>query len=134
MEFIVHIVEHALEDTVALIPFLFITYLALEALERAAGGRANDAVRRAGGAGPFVGALLGVVPQCGFSAMVATLYAGRVVTLGTLVAVFLSTSDEMLPMLVAERIDTGLSLTILGSKVAIALVTGIVVDLSLIHI
>lgn len=131
MEFIVHIVEHALEDTVALIPFLFITYLALEALERAAGGRANDAVRRAGGAGPVVGALLGVVPQCGFSAMAATLYAGRVVTLGTLVAVFLSTSDEMLPMLVAERIDTGLSLTILGSKVAIALVTGIVVDLAI---
>ena len=85
MEFIVHIVEHALEDTVALIPFLFITYLALEALEHAAGGRANDAVRRAGGAGPVVGALLGVVPQCGFSAMAATLYAGRVVTLGTLV-------------------------------------------------
>ena len=131
MEFIVHIVEHALEDTVALIPFLFITYLALEALERAAGGRANDAVRRAGGAGPVVGALLGVVPQCGFSAMAATLYAGRVVTLGTLVAVFLSTSDEMLPMLVAERVDTGLSLTILGSKVAIALVTGIVVDLAI---
>lgn len=131
MEFIVHIVEHALEDTVALIPFLFITYLALEALEHAAGGRANDAVRRAGGAGPVVGALLGVVPQCGFSAMAATLYAGRVVTLGTLVAVFLSTSDEMLPMLVAERIDAGQLIAILGGKVAIALVTGIVVDLAI---
>lgn len=131
MEFIVHIVEHALEDTVALIPFLFITYLALEALEHAAGGRANDAVRCAGGAGPVVGALLGVVPQCGFSAMAATLYAGRVVTLGTLVAVFLSTSDEMLPMLVAERIDAGQLIAILGGKVAIALVTGIVVDLAI---
>lgn len=131
MEFIVHIVEHALEDAVALIPFLFITYLALEALEHAAGGRANDAVRRAGGAGPVVGALLGVVPQCGFSAMAATLYAGRVVTLGTLVAVFLSTSDEMLPMLVAERIDAGQLIAILGGKVAIALVTGIVVDLAI---
>ncbi|MFR3274810.1 MAG: putative manganese transporter [Collinsella phocaeensis] len=131
MEFIVHIVEHALEDTVALIPFLFITYLALEALEHAAGGRANDAVRRAGGAGPVVGALLGVVPQCGFSAMAATLYAGRVVTLGTLVAVFLSTSDEMLPMLVAKRIDAGQLIAILGGKVAIALVTGIVVDLAI---
>lgn len=129
MEFIVHIVEHAFEDTVALVPFLFITYLALEALEHAASGRANSAVRRAGGAGPVVGALLGVVPQCGFSAMAATLYAGRVVTLGTLVAVFLSTSDEMLPMLVAERVDTGLLLAILGSKVAIALVTGVVADL-----
>ena len=131
MEFIVHIVEHALEDTVALIPFLFITYLALEALERAAGGRANDAVRRAGGAGPVVGALLGVVPQCGFSAMAATLYAGRVVTLGTLVAVFLSTSDEMLPMLVAERVDSGLLFRVLGLKVLVALITGVLADLAI---
>lgn len=131
MEFIVHIVEHALEDTVALVPFLFITYLVLEALEHVAGGRANAAVRRAGSAGPVVGALLGVVPQCGFSAMAATLYAGRVVTLGTLVAVFLSTSDEMLPMLVAERIDAGRLAAILGGKVAIALITGVVADLAI---
>lgn len=128
MEFIIHIVEHALEDTVALIPFLFITYLALEALEHAAGTRVNDAVRRAGAAGPAVGALLGVVPQCGFSAMAATLYAGRVVTLGTLVAVFLSTSDEMLPMLVAERVALPELARILGLKVVLALATGMLAD------
>ena len=103
MDLLLHFVEHALEDTLSLVPFLFVTYLVLEALEHAAGNRVNAAVRRAGAAGPVVGAALGVLPQCGFSAMAATLYAGRVVTLGTLVAVFLSTSDEMLPMLLAAK-------------------------------
>lgn len=129
MHMVLHFIEHALEDTLGLVPFLFITYLALEALEHVASGRSNAIVRRAGAAGPVAGALLGVVPQCGFSAMAATLYAGRVVTLGTLVAVFLSTSDEMLPMLVAERIDAGLLFKILGLKVLIALITGVAADL-----
>ena len=129
MHMLLHFIEHALEDTLGLVPFLFITYLALEALEHAASSRSNAIVRRAGAAGPVAGALLGVVPQCGFSAMAATLYAGRVVTLGTLVAVFLSTSDEMLPMLVAERIDAGLLFKVLGLKVLIALVTGVAADL-----
>lgn len=129
MDLLLHFAEHALEDTLGLVPFLFVTYLALEALEHAASARSNAIVRRAGAAGPVAGALLGVVPQCGFSAMAATLYAGRVVTLGTLVAVFFSTSDEMLPMLVAERIDSGLLFKILGLKVLIALITGVAADL-----
>lgn len=131
MDLLLHFMEHALEDTLALVPFLFVTYIALEALEHAAGTRANAVVRRAGAAGPVVGALLGVVPQCGFSAMAATLYAGRVVTLGTLVAVFFSTSDEMLPMLVAERVDSGLLFRVLGLKVLVALITGVLVDLAI---
>lgn len=131
MDLLLHFIEHALEDTLALVPFLFVTYIALEALEHAAGARANAVVRRAGAAGPVAGALLGVVPQCGFSAMAATLYAGRVVTLGTLVAVFLSTSDEMLPMLVAERVDAGLLFRVLGLKVLVALVTGVLADLAI---
>lgn len=131
MDLLLHFMEHALEDTLALVPFLFVTYIALEALEHAAGNRANAVVRRAGAAGPVAGALLGVVPQCGFSAMAATLYAGRVVTLGTLVAVFLSTSDEMLPMLVAERVDAGLLFRVLGLKVLVALITGVLADLAI---
>lgn len=131
MDLLLHFFEHALEDTLALVPFLFVTYIALEALEHAAGARANAVVRRAGTAGPVVGALLGVVPQCGFSAMAATLYAGRVVTLGTLVAVFLSTSDEMLPMLVAEQVEAGLLFRVLGLKVLVALITGVVADLAI---
>lgn len=131
MDLLLHFIEHALEDTLVLVPFLFVTYTALEALEHAAGARANAVVRRAGAAGPVAGALLGVVPQCGFSAMAATLYAGRVVTLGTLVAVFLSTSDEMLPMLVAERVDAGLLFRVLGLKVLVALVTGVLADFAI---
>lgn len=131
MDLLLHFVEHALEDTLSLVPFLFVTYLALEALEHAAGNRVNAAVRRAGAAGPVVGAALGVLPQCGFSAMAATLYAGRVVTLGTLVAVFLSTSDEMLPMLLAERVDASSVATLLAAKAAIALISGVVVDVAL---
>ncbi len=131
MDLLLHFIEHALEDTLVLVPFLFVTYIALEALEHAAGARANAVVRRAGAAGPVAGALLGVVPQCGFSAMAATLYAGRVVTLGTLVAVFLSTSDEMLPMLVAERVGAGLLFRVLGLKVLVALITGVLADLAI---
>ncbi len=131
MDLLLHFIEHALEDTLVLVPFLFVTYIALEALEHAAGAHANAVVRRAGAAGPVAGALLGVVPQCGFSAMAATLYAGRVVTLGTLVAVFLSTSDEMLPMLVAERVDAGLLFRVLGLKVLVALITGVLADLAI---
>ena len=131
MDLLLYFVEHALEDTLSLVPFLFVTYLVLEALEHAAGNRVNAAVRRAGAAGPVVGAALGVLPQCGFSAMAATLYAGRVVTLGTLVAVFLSTSDEMLPMLLAERVDASSVATLLAAKAAIALISGVVVDAAL---
>lgn len=128
MDMVLDIVLDAGHDTLALVPFLFATYLVLEALEHAAGDRVNALVRRAGAAGPVVGALAGVVPQCGFSAVGATLYAGRVATLGTLVAVLLSTSDEMLPMLLAERVDPSVLGGIVGAKVAIALVTGVAVD------
>lgn len=131
MDMVLDVVLDAGKDTLVLIPFLLVTYLALEALEHAAGDRLNALVRRAGAAGPVVGAVLGVVPQCGFSAMGATLYAGRVVTLGTLVAVFLSTSDEMLPMLVAERVDAGTVAGILLVKMGVALVAGLGIDASL---
>lgn len=129
MDFVIDIVLDAGKDTLALVPFLFVTYLVLEALEHAAGDRVNAAIGRAGASGPVVGALLGAVPQCGFSAMASTLYAGRIVTLGTLAAVFLSTSDEMLPMLVAEQVPVARMAGILGIKAAVALITGLAVDL-----
>ena len=128
MDFIVDILLDAGKDTLSLVPFLFITYIALEAIEHTAAARVNGAIRRAGAAGPALGAVLGMLPQCGFSAMAATLYAGRVVTLGTLVAVFLSTSDEMLPMLVAEHMPVEQMAGILVAKAAMALVTGFAVD------
>lgn len=128
MDLLIDILLDAGKDTLSLVPFLLVTYLALETLEHVAGDRVNGAIKRAGAAGPVVGSLLGMVPQCGFSAMAATLYAGRVVTLGTLVAVFLSTSDEMLPLLLAEQVPVRTMAMLLASKALIALVTGFIVD------
>lgn len=128
MGLLIDILLDAGKDTLSLVPFLLVTYLALETLEHVAGNRVNGAIKRAGAAGPVVGSLLGMVPQCGFSAMAATLYAGRVVTLGTLVAVFLSTSDEMLPLLFAEQVPVQTMAMLLASKALIALVTGFIVD------
>ncbi|MEE0262857.1 MAG: putative manganese transporter [Collinsella sp.] len=128
MDLLIDILLDAGKDTLSLVPFLLVTYLALETLEHVAGDRVNGAIKRAGAAGPVVGSLLGMVPQCGFSAMAATLFAGRVVTLGTLVAVFLSTSDEMLPLLLAERVPVQTMAMLLASKALIALVTGFIVD------
>ena len=128
MDLLIDILLDAGKDTLSLVPFLLVTYLALETLEHVAGDRVNGAIKRAGAAGPVVGSLLGMVPQCGFSAMAATLYAGRVVTLGTLVAVFLSTSDEMLPLLLAEQVPVQTMAMLLASKALIALVTGFITD------
>ena len=128
MDLLIDILLDAGKDTLSLVPFLLVTYLVLETLEHVAGDRVNGAIKRAGAAGPVAGSLLGIVPQCGFSAMAATLYAGRVVTLGTLVAVFLSTSDEMLPLLLAEQVPVQTMAMLLASKALIALVTGFIVD------
>lgn len=128
MDLLIDILLDAGKDTLSLVPFLLVTYLALETLEHVAGDHVNGVIKRAGAAGPVVGSLLGIVPQCGFSAMAATLYAGRVVTLGTLVAVFLSTSDEMLPLLLAEQVPVQTMAMLLVSKALIALITGFIVD------
>ena len=126
-----HVLEHSIGDTAYLIPFLFATYLLMEWLEHKTAGRTQEAIRHAGAAGPIAGALLGVVPQCGFSAVAATLYAGRVITLGTLFAVFLSTSDEMLPIFLAEQVPATTILSIMGAKVVIGMVMGFIVDTAL---
>ena len=131
MELIVDVLIDSIMDTAKLLPFLFVTYLAMEALEHASGKRVEKAIENAGAAGPVVGALLGALPQCGFSAMAATLFSGRVITIGTLVAVLLSTSDEMLPVLIAHGEPLPRLLAILGVKVVVGLVAGIVLDVVL---
>ncbi|WP_288323281.1 putative manganese transporter [uncultured Eggerthella sp.] len=125
------VLEDSLLDTLYIIPFLFITYLAMEWLEHKTGGKAEAAIQRAGAAGPFIGAVVGVVPQCGFSAAAATLWAGRVITLGTLFAVFLSTSDEMLPIFIAEQVPLEVILKINGAKIIIGMIMGFLVDAGL---
>ena len=118
-------------DTLELIPFLFLTYLAMEALEHTAGGRTERIIARADKSGPIVGALLGALPQCGFSAMAGTLYAARVVSAGTLVSVILATSDEMIPVFVAHAEPAGRMFAIIGFKVVAGMVVGLLVDMVL---
>lgn len=127
MDFFIDILLDTVIDTLKLIPFLFLTYLAMEAIEHKAEGKTEEWIERAGASGPFVGALLGAFPQCGFSAAASTLYAGRVISLGTLFAVFLATSDEMLPILIAEQ-EPLLIVKILGFKVIIGMIMGFIVD------
>lgn len=128
MELLPHLLEHAFEDTIYLVPFLLATYILLELLEHKAGDKAAVLVRKAGIAGPFVGSLLGAVPQCGFSAAGSAIYASRAITLGTLFAVFLSTSDEMLPLFIAEQVDPLIMLSIIGTKIAIGMIMGFAID------
>ena len=125
----IHIIEHTLKDTITILPFLFLSYLLMEWLEHRAGERAARVLGRAGRVGPLLGGLLGVVPQCGFSASASGLYAGRVISAGTLIAVFLSTSDEMLPILISHRISAGRIALILAVKAGIAVVAGLLIDL-----
>lgn len=130
-----HFLKEVLLDTcidfLKLLPFLFLTYLFMEFLEHRAGDRMENTIRRAGRVGPLFGGLLGIVPQCGFSAAASGLYAGRVISLGTLIAVYLSTSDEMLPILIAERAAPLLIIKLLGIKFLIGLVAGFAIDLCL---
>lgn len=131
MDFLVDVLADSVIDTLKLIPFLLVTYLAMEALEHFASNKVKEAVEHAGAAGPVVGALLGALPQCGFSAMAATLFSGRVVTAGTLVAVILSTSDEMIPVFVAHQEPASRMLSIIATKVVLGIAAGLLLDLVL---
>lgn len=115
-------------DTLKLIPFLFITYLVMEWVEHRTSDHTKTAIRKAGRLGPLAGGVLGVIPQCGFSAAAASLYAGRVITAGTLIAVFLSTSDEMLPILLSERAGIGFITKVLIVKALYGVIAGFLVD------
>lgn len=118
----------AIVDSLKLLPFLFLTYLAMEYLEHKTSGHMNQILQKAGHFGPAIGAVLGAFPQCGFSAAAANLYAGRVISVGTLAAVFLSTSDEMLPIFISNQVDALVIVKILGIKVMIGLLAGLLID------
>lgn len=123
-----HVIEHTLLDTIKLVPFLFITYLAMEFLEHKAGEKTLRFVKKSGNFGPVIGSLFGALPQCGFSAAAANFYAGRVITMGTLIAIFLSTSDEMLPILIAQSVDVTVIAKILAMKIVIGMAAGFLID------
>lgn len=123
------VVIDTLADALKLLPFLFVTYLAMEYIEARTGDEFNKAVSKAGLFGPLIGGLLGAFPQCGFSAAAANLYAGRVITAGTLLAIFLSTSDEMLPIFISEQVNLSIIIQILLIKILTGTVWGFVIDL-----
>ena len=117
-----------IKDTVTLIPFLFITYLAMEWLERRTEDQSVALLSRVGKFIHVLGAGIGLNPQCGFSAAAALLYSGVVITVGTLIAVFLSTSDEMVPIFLSSSVGAGTIAKILLAKFVIALASGILID------
>lgn len=131
MHELLHALEHTLEDTIKILPFLLIAYLIMEYIEHKTTNKTREAIKKSGRFGPFIGSLLGAFPQCGFSVTATNLYAGRVITLGTLSAVYLSTSDEMLPILLSEGVAGPLILKILGIKILIGIIAGVIIDLIL---
>ena len=129
--FLDEVVLHSILDVLNLLPFLFLTYFVMEIIEHKASDKLNSLLARAGVFSPAIGAALGALPQCGFSAAAANLYTGRVITVGTLLAVFLSTSDEMIPILLAGNVDAGKLVLIIVYKIAVAAIAGFAVDLIL---
>ena len=119
----------ALIDSAKLLPFLFVTYLLMEYIEDKIEDKARAVLKKAGCVGPVWGALLGVIPQCGFSAAASNLYAGRIITMGTLIAIYLSTSDEMLPIFISEAVSPTIILKILCTKIIIGMCIGFIVDI-----
>ncbi len=125
------IIIDALIDSALMIPFLLAIYIGIEYLEIRFGGKIRDKVQRVGKAGPALGSVFGVVPQCGFSVISAALYSKRLITMGTLLAVYLSTSDEAIPVILAQPEKIGVLLPLLAAKICIALIGGYSVDLVL---
>lgn len=128
---ILHTIEHALEDSLKMLPFLFLAYLLIEWLERHHGERIENALAGGGRWGFVPGAVLGIVPQCGFSALAANLYASRVITPGALLAVFVATSDEAVPLLAAEPSLWGTLPLLLIGKVVAGVAGGFLLDVPL---
>lgn len=130
MHHLLHSFDHSILDTLKMVPFLFLSYWLMEYIEHKAGGKMNRIIRKSGKAGPLIGGILGMLPQCGFSASMTNLYAGRIISLGTLLAVFLSTSDEMLPILISESVGAGKILQILGIKAGVGILAGFLIDMA----
>ncbi len=126
--FLVEVVIHGIGEALTLVPFLFLTYLLMEFIEHKASDKTRLFMKRSGKLGPLVGGAFGALPQCGFSAAAANLYTGRVVTLGTLVAVFLSTSDEMIPIFMGGGVGATKLLLIIIYKIVVAVAAGFAID------
>ena len=116
-------------DSLKIIPFLFITFLILEYLEHKLNKKSEKALIKYKKFGPILGGVLGAIPQCGFGAMAASLFSNKIITIGTVVAIFLSTSDEMLPIMLGNKVKIGIVLSIILFKAIIGVLVGLLVDL-----
>ena len=116
-------------DALRIFPFLLLTYILMEYMEHHAGNKMQKSLENAGSFGPLIGAVSGIVPQCGFSAAASNLYAARVISMGSLIAVYLSTSDEMLPLMISSKVAPATIIKILATKAVIGLVAGVMIDL-----
>ena len=128
MDLLKDVIIDTILDSARIFPFLFLTYLLMEYLEHRAKDKTVRMLKKAGPFGPVAGAFAGLLPQCGFSAAATSLYAGRIVSLGTLMAVYLSTSDEMIPVLVAAQVSPKVIVSILAVKLVTGMVAGIIID------
>ena len=125
----IDVVIDTLIDSVKLLPFLFVTYIIMEYLEHKTSNKVKSAIQKSGKFGPLIGGLLGTIPQCGFSVAATNLYATRIINIGTLLAVYLATSDEMIPIMISEGIPITTIIKILGIKLIIAVIVGFLIDL-----
>ena len=125
----IDIILEALLDVLKIVPFLFVTFFILEFLEHKLNKKTEKVLLKYKKFGPIVGGLLGAVPQCGFGTMAASLFSNKVITIGTVIAIFLSTSDEMLPIMLGHKADLSTILGILGFKVIVGVIIGLIVDL-----
>ena len=115
-------------DSLKLIPFLLVAFLIIELLEHKLNNKTKNIITKSKKVGPIIGSLLGVIPQCGFSVMATNLYITRIITLGTLISIYLSTSDEMLIIMISEKVEISLILKILLIKIFFGIVYGLIID------
>lgn len=124
----IDIILDTLIDALKLVPFLFIAFLIIETIEHKLGNKTKKIISKSGKFAPFFGSLLGLIPQCGFSVIATNLYITRIISLGTLIAIYLSTSDEMLPILLSENAPLTTIFLILGIKFLVGLIAGYSID------
>ena len=115
-------------DSIKLLPFLLVAFLIIELLEHKLNNKTKNIITKSKKIGPIIGSLLGVIPQCGFSVMATNLYITRIITLGTLISIYLATSDEMLIIMISEKVPIIIILKILLIKILFGIMYGIIID------
>ena len=118
----------AVIDSLKILPFLFIAYFIMEYIEHKMGDKSKKTIQKSGKWGPLIGSMVGVIPQCGFSVSATNLYSARVISLGTLISVYLSTSDEMIPIFISESVPFLVLIKILAIKFIIGMIFGLLID------